>query len=117
MALAFFRRLAGDRAAAYSGGSEPADAINPVVVEAMLECGIDLSAQTPQRWTDAAVRAADVVITMGCGDTCPYFPGKRYEDWIVEDPAGRDLAAVRRIRDDIEGRVAALVSEIVGVPG
>jgi arsenate reductase len=113
MALGFFCHLAGARAQAYSGGSEPADSLNPVVVEAMRERGIDITAETPQRWTDSSIRAADVVITMGCGDTCPYLPGKRYEDWELDDPAGQDLPTVRRIRDDIETRVRALLDQLL----
>jgi arsenate reductase (thioredoxin) len=115
MAMGFFRHLAGDGAMAWSGGSEPATDVNPAAVEAMAERGIDISGEIPKRWTDDTVRAADVVITMGCGDTCPYFPGKRYEDWVLDDPAGRDVAAVRPIRDEIERRVRVLLSEL-GVP-
>lgn len=112
MALGWFNHLAAGRAVAYSGGSEPAEAVNDVVVEAMREVGIDISHERPKRWTDATLRAADVVITMGCGDTCPYIPGKRYEDWDLDDPAGLDLAAVRRIRDAIEQRVRTLLVEL-----
>jgi arsenate reductase len=97
-----------------SCGSEPADRINPAVVEAMAEVGVDVSGEFPKPITDGAVRAADVVITMGCGDACPIYPGKRYEDWELDDPAGRDLATVRRIRDEIERRVAELLEELVG---
>ena len=110
MALGWFEHLAGDRAVAFSGGSEPADEINPVAVEAMSEIGIDITGEHPKRWTDEIVRAADVVVTMGCGDTCPYVPGKRYEDWELDDPAGQDLAAVRLIRDEIGARVRELLA-------
>ncbi len=113
MALGWFNHLAGDRAVAWSGGSEPGTEINPSAVEAMKEVGIDIRQEFPKPWTDEIVRAADVVITMGCGDACPIFPGKRYEDWELEDPAGKDLETVRRVRDDIRGRVEALLAEIV----
>jgi arsenate reductase len=96
-----------------SAGSEPANEINPAVVEAMAELGIDLSHEFPKPLTDEAVRAADVVITMGCGDVCPVYPGKRYEDWVVDDPAGQDLETVRRIRDEIDSRVRTLVGEVL----
>jgi arsenate reductase (thioredoxin) len=96
-----------------SGGSEPADRLNAAVVEAMSEIGIDITAEYPKPLTDDAVRAADVVITMGCGDACPVYPGKRYEDWKLEDPAGKDLATVRRIRDQIDAHVQRLVAELV----
>jgi arsenate reductase len=96
-----------------SAGSDPADAINPAVVEAMAELGLDLSEEFPKPLTDEAVRAADVVVTMGCGDACPIYPGKRYEDWELEDPAGKDLETVRRIRDDLDARVSALVEELL----
>jgi protein-tyrosine-phosphatase len=112
MALGFFRRLAGDRAVAWSGGSEPGDELNPAAVEAMKERGIDISGEFPKPWTDEIVRAADVVITMGCGDACPIFPGKRYEDWTLDDPAGKDLDAVRPIRDELERRVRHLLDEL-----
>ena len=95
MALGFFQHLAGDRAVAWSGGSEPGFEINPAAIAAMAERGIDISREYPKPWTDEIVRAADVVITMGCGDACPIFPGKRYEDWTLDDPAGLDVAAVR----------------------
>lgn len=113
MALGWFRHLAGDRATAWSGGSEPADQVNPVAVTAMAEVGIDIAAEQPQRWTDDTVRAADVVISMGCGDTCPHRPGQRYEDWEVDDPADQGLDAVRRIRDDIEKRVRDLLGTLL----
>src|SRR3954447_5136420 len=116
MAAAFARRMGAGRVAVLSGGSEPAAALNPAVVAAMAERGIDISAETPRRWADDDVRTADVVVTMGCGDTCPYYPGPRYVDWELEDPAGRPVDAVRAIRDDIERRVAVLVEELVGRP-
>jgi protein-tyrosine-phosphatase len=109
MALGWFTHLAGDAAVAWSGGSEPADEVNPSAVAAMAEVGIDISREFPKPWTDEVVRAADVVVTMGCGDTCPLFPGKRYEDWVLDDPAGRELDAVRPIRDEIERRVRELL--------
>jgi protein-tyrosine-phosphatase len=117
MALGFFRHLAGDAAVAWSGGSEPGTEVNPSAVAAMREVGIDISAEFPKPWTDEVVRAADVVVTMGCGDACPVFPGKRYEDWTLVDPAGQDTAAVRPIRDEIEQRVRALLARLhVDVP-
>jgi len=117
MALGFFIHLAGDRAVAWSGGSEPADEINAAAVAAMAERGIDISGAHPERWTDEVVRAADVVITMGCGDTCPVFPGIRYENWETPDPAGLDVAAVRPIRDQLERRVRRLLDDLhVGDP-
>jgi protein-tyrosine-phosphatase len=112
MALGFFRHLAGDAATAWSGGSEPGAQVNPSAVEAMREVGIDISGELPKAWTDEVVRAADVVVTMGCGDACPVFPGKRYEDWVLEDPAGQDVAAVRPIRDEVERRVRRLLAEL-----
>jgi arsenate reductase (thioredoxin) len=112
MALGWFTHLAGDRATAWSGGSEPAAAVNPVAVEVMREVGIDIAAAVPRRWSDAVVQAADVVVTMGCGDACPVLPGKRYEDWDLEDPAGLDVEAVRPIRDEIERRVRGLLDEL-----
>jgi len=114
MALGFFRAMAQDRAIAWSGGSEPGSEVNPVAVQAMAEMGIDISGEFPKPWTDEVVRAADVVVTMGCGDTCPYVPGKRYVDWPLDDPKGQSLEVVRRIRDDIRGRVEALVAELAG---
>jgi len=96
-----------------SAGSDPADEINPVVVDAMRELGVELGEELPKPLTDEAVRAADVVVTMGCGDACPIYPGKRYEDWDLEDPAGKDLATVRRIRDELDGRVRTLVAELL----
>ena len=112
MAAGLLAKLAGERVSARSAGSEPADQLNPRVVEAMNEIGIDVSAEVPKPLTGNMVKAADVVVTMGCGDACPIYPGKRYEDWELEDPAGKDLETVRRIRDDIEGRVRALVAEL-----
>ena len=100
----------------YSGGSEPASEVNPAAIEAMAEVGIDIRTEFPKPWTDEIVRAADVVITMGCGDACPLFPGKRYEDWELDDPAGHDVAAVRPIRDEIRGRVEKLMAEMGIVP-
>ena len=110
MALGFFKELAGDNAIAWSGGSEPGNAVNPAAVAAMAEVGIDISGEFPKPWTDEIVRAADVVITMGCGDVCPIFPGKRYEDWQVSDPAGHSVDDVRPIRDDINRRVVELLN-------
>ncbi len=112
MAAAWFARLAGDRARVSSRGSEPSHELNPVAVEAMREVGIDLSGRSPRRWTDDEIRAVDIVVTMGCGDACPLYPGVRYVDWPVEDPRGRPLSAVRRVRDDIERRVRALLDEL-----
>src|SRR4051812_40388586 len=105
MALGWFEHLAEGRAAVFSGGSEPADQVNPVAVAAMAEIGIDIASHTPRKWSDADLQTADVVITMGCGDTCPVVPGKRYEDWPLDDPAGQGIDAVRPIRDEIESRV------------
>lgn len=112
MALGFFTHLAGDAAVAWSGGSEPGDEINPAAVEAMAERGVDISGEYPKPWTDEIVRAADVVISMGCGDACPVFPGRRYEEWRLDDPAGMGVDAVRPIRDDIERRVRGLLAEL-----
>jgi arsenate reductase len=112
MALGWFNHLAGDRAVAWSGGSEPGKEINSSAVLAMAEVGIDIAQEFPKPWTDEIVQAADVVVTMGCGDACPLFPGKRYEDWELTDPAGRDVDAVRPIRDDIERRVRDLLSSL-----
>jgi len=109
MALGWFNHLAGGQAIAWSGGSEPGQEVNPAAVEAMAEVGIDITDEFPKPWTDEIVRAADVVVTMGCGDACPLFPGKRYEDWELADPAGKDVEAVRPIRDEIEQRVRALL--------
>jgi protein-tyrosine-phosphatase len=112
MAAGLLNKLAHGRVHVRTAGSEPADEINPAVVEAMGEVGVDLSHEFPKPLTDEFVRAADVVITMGCGDACPIYPGKKYEDWTLDDPAGRDLETVRRIRDDIRKRVEGLVSEL-----
>jgi len=115
MALGWFEHLARGRAVAWSGGSEPGEEINPSAVLAIQEVGIDITGELPKPWTDEIVGAADVVITMGCGDACPVFPGKRYEDWELDDPAGRGLEAVRPIRDEIEARVRRLLASL-GVP-
>jgi arsenate reductase len=112
MALGWFQHLAEDRAIAWSGGSEPGREVNPSAVAPMREVGIDISGEFPKPWTDEVVRAADVVVTMGCGDSCPVFPGKRYEDWSLNDPAGQGVDAVRPIRDEIEGRVRTLLAEL-----
>ena len=115
MALGWFAHLAGPAAVALSGGSEPADRVNPVAVAAMREVGIDIAGAEPRRWSEEVLDAADVVVTMGCGDTCPYVPGTRYEDWALADPAGQGIEAVRPIRDEIERRVRALLVDL-GVP-
>jgi protein-tyrosine-phosphatase len=114
MAAAFLAHYAGERVVVRSGGSAPADSINPTAVAAMAEVGIDLAANgsPPKRLTDAAVEASDVVITMGCGDACPFYPGKRYLDWDLDDPAGRPIDEVRRVRDEIDQRVQTLISEL-----
>ena len=112
MALGFFQDLAGERAAAWSGGSEPGSEINPAAVAAMAEVGIDITAEFPKPWTEEILRAADVVITMGCGDACPIYPGKRYLDWELADPAGQSIEDVRPIRDDIEARVRGLLTDL-----
>lgn len=112
MALGFFTHLAGDQAVAWSGGSEPGREINPAAIEAMAEVGVDITGEYPKPWTDEIVQAADVVITMGCGDACPVFPGKRYENWNLPDPAGQSTEATRPIRDDIEARVRQLLAEL-----
>lgn len=112
MALGYFVHMAGDDAVAWSGGSEPANEINPSAIEAMAEVGIDITDEFPKPWTDEIVHAADVVVTMGCGDTCPVFPGKRYENWALPDPAGQSVDAVRPIRDDIAERVRRLLTEL-----
>ncbi len=112
MAAAFLTHLGRGRVEVRSAGSAPADSVNPAVVEAMAEAGIDISAETPKVLTVEAVQASDVVITMGCGDACPYFPGKRYLDWKLDDPAGQGVDAVRPIRDEIEQRVRALLAEL-----
>ncbi|HUS41067.1 MAG TPA: arsenate reductase ArsC [Ilumatobacteraceae bacterium] len=112
MAAGWLRHLAGDRVEVFSGGSEPADQANPNAVAAMAEVGIDIAGQQPQRWTDEHARSADVVITMGCGDVCPVYPGKRYEDWELTDPAGQSLAMVRTVRDEIRERVEQLIDSL-----
>src|SRR3954447_16845503 len=117
MAAGLLQRKAGDRVRVISAGSEPADRLNPAVVQTMQELGIDISAERPQKLEDGMVRESDVVITMGCGDACPIYPGKRYEDWDLQDPAGEDLETVRGIRDEISGRIDALVAELSPAPG
>lgn len=112
MALGFFNYLAGDRAMALSGGSEPANQLNPIAVEVMAEKGIDITGEHPKVWTNEMVEVADVVVTMGCGDTCPFVPGRRYVDWKLRDPAGQPVELVRPIRDDIEDRVRRLLVEL-----
>lgn len=112
MAAGYLRALAGDQIDVFSAGSEPGNAVNPAAVAVMAEEGIDLSAAAPQILTTDAVRQADVVITMGCGDACPIFPGKRYEDWQLTDPAGQPVEVVRGIRDDIKGRVRELIASL-----
>jgi arsenate reductase (thioredoxin) len=114
MAAALLERAAGDRVEIRSAGSAPADELNPAVVDAMREVGIDLADRTPKRLSEEAVRDADVVITMGCGDACPIFPGKRYLDWELDDPAGRSLEQIRPIRDEIDRRVRSLAGELLG---
>jgi arsenate reductase len=116
MASGFLHHLAGERIEVLSAGSQPADQVNPVAVQAMSEMGIDISREVPKLLADSAVREADVVITMGCGDACPFYPGKRYEDWELEDPAGQNLEQVRPIRDEIEARVRRLVAELLPAP-
>jgi len=112
MALGFFTQMAGDSAVAWSGGSEPGNEVNPAALAVMAECGIDISGEYPKPWTDEIVQAADVVITMGCGDACPVFPGRRYEEWKLDDPAGQRVDDVRPIRDEIERRVRELLIEL-----
>jgi arsenate reductase len=113
MAAAFLSHLSAGAVEVRSAGSEPADHVNPAAVQAMAEVGIDIAAEKPKILTDQAVRESDVVITMGCGDTCPFYPGKRYEDWVLDDPAGKDVAAVRPIRHEIQRRVEALLDDLV----
>ncbi|WP_439937551.1 arsenate reductase ArsC [Nocardia sp. N13] len=112
MAAGWLRHLAGDRVEVLSAGSAPAEGINPVAVEAMAEVGIDIAGQQPKLLSDAAVQSSDVVITMGCGDACPFYPGTRYEDWALEDPAGQGIDAVRPIRDEIRRRVEELIDSL-----
>ena len=113
MAAGLVRLRSEGRIHVRSAGSDPADTINPAVIEAMAEIGVDMSEEFPKPLTDEVVRAADIVITMGCGDACPIYPGKRYEDWALDDPAGQDLDTVRQIRDDLDGRIRVLVGELV----
>lgn len=112
MAMGFFKDVAGDRATVYSGGSEPANEVNAAAVAAMAERGIDIGGELPKQWTMDMLEAVDVVVTMGCGDSCPVLPGRRYQEWVLPDPAGLPLADVRSIRDDIERRVRALADEL-----
>jgi arsenate reductase (thioredoxin) len=112
MAAGLLSKLAGDSVIVRTAGSEPAEEINPAAIEAMSEVGVDLSHEFPKKLTDEYVRAADVVITMGCGDACPIFPGKKYEDWTLDDPAGQDLETVRRIRDEIQAKVEGLIRDL-----
>ncbi len=116
MAAAYLTHLAGDRVEVRSAGSAPADTVNPAVVEALAEEGIDISSEVPKVLTVDAVQESDVVITMGCGDVCPVFPGKRYEDWVLEDPAGQGVDSVRPIRDEIRRRIEDLIAEIAPAP-
>jgi len=115
MAAGWMRHLAGDSIDVFSGGSTPADEINPAAVEAMAEVGADISGEQPKVWSDDEVRAADVIVSMGCGDTCPVYPGKRYEDWALTDPAGQTIEVVRQVRDDIRGRVERLIETLTDV--
>jgi arsenate reductase len=116
MAAGFLTSLAGDRIEVLSAGSMPGTQINPIAVAAMAEVGIDIAGEQPKKLTDDAVIASDVVITMGCGDECPYFPGKRYEDWVLDDPAGQGIEAVRPIRDEIRTRVEGLIASLGVAP-
>jgi arsenate reductase (thioredoxin) len=113
MAAGLVRLRSQGRIHVRSAGSDPAEQINPAVVEAMTEIGVDMDEEFPKPLTDEVVRAADVVITMGCGDACPIYPGKRYEDWVLDDPAGQDLETVRRIRNELDRRISSLVDELV----
>jgi arsenate reductase len=113
MAAGFLEHLGGEKVNVYSAGSAPKDSINPVAIEAMREKGIDISGRSPKVLTTESVQASDVVITMGCGDACPFFPGKRYEDWVLDDPAGKGIEDVRRIRDQIEARVKSLLQDLI----
>jgi len=117
MAAGLVKLRSGGRVDVRSAGSNPALEINPAVVEAMSEIGVDISEEFPNPLTDEIVRAADVVITMGCGDACPIYPGKRYEDWVLDDPSGQDVATVRRIRDEIDDRVQTLIAELIDERG
>lgn len=116
MAMGWFNHLAGGRAIAYSGGSEPGERVNPAAIEAMAEVGIDISTAQPTRWTEERVRAADVVVSMGCGDACPVYPGKRYEDWVLADPFGKGVEEVRPTRDEIGRRVRELLASLGVTP-
>ena len=116
MAAGWLRHLAGNRVDVFSGGSEPASTVNAAAIEAMAEVGIDIRTEFPKPWTDEIIRAADVVITMGCGDACPVYPGKRYEDWVLDDPEGLGISEVRLIRDQIRSRVEKLMAEIEIAP-
>jgi arsenate reductase (thioredoxin) len=116
MAAGYLNQLSGGRIEVRSAGSDPADKINPVAVQAMAEEGIDIAGEQPKILTTDAIKASDVVITMGCGDTCPYYPGKRYEDWVLDDPAGQGIEMVRPIRDEIRRRVEQLITELQPVP-
>ena len=116
MAAGWLRHLAGDQVMVMSGGSTPADEVNPVAVAVMTEVGVDISRHRPQVWTEQTLGAADVIVTMGCGDTCPVYPGKRYLDWELEDPAGKSAEQVRPVRDEIERRVRALLDELGVAP-
>ena len=113
MAAGFMRELGGDRVEVLSAGTAPKDSINPIAVEAMAEVGIDIRNQQPKVLTTEAVLESDAVITMGCGDACPFYPGKRYEDWVLEDPAGQDIDFVRKVRDETKGRVEGLLAELL----
>jgi len=113
MAQGWLRHLAGDRIEVRSAGSAPAEQINPIAVQAMREVGVDITAEQPKILTDEAVRDSDVVVTMGCGDTCPFFPGKRYEDWVLTDPAGQGIDIVRGVRDEIRDRIKGLVNDLL----
>jgi len=113
MAAGFLEHLGGQKLNVYSAGSAPKDSINPIAVQAMREKGIDISGRSPNVLTTESVQASDVVITMGCGDACPFFPGKRYEDWVLDDPAGKSIEDVRRIRDQIEARVKSLLQDLI----
>jgi protein-tyrosine-phosphatase len=115
MAAGFMRALSAGAVEVFSGGSEPADVVNPVAIAAMAEVGIDITGSQPRRWTDDGIRAADVVVTMGCGDTCPIIPGRRYLDWELDDPSGKAIDEVRPIRDEIEERVVGLLTELAVV--
>lgn len=112
MAAGWLKYLSDERVDVFSGGSEPASQVNPAAIEAMAEVGIDIRTEFPKPWTDEIIRAADIVITMGCGDACPVYPGKQYEDWVLDDPEGLDLEGVRPIRDEIRGRVEELIAQL-----